>query len=124
MTLANWMVLAAAFLPWITTGIAKAGAPDFDNARTQDGAARQRGWRARALAAHRNHFEAFPPFAAAVILAEQFHAPQSRVDALAAVFVLARIAYTAAYIADRASVRSGVWFVGVACVVWLFLLPA
>jgi uncharacterized MAPEG superfamily protein len=35
-----------------------------------------------------------------------------------------RLLYTAIYLADLASLRSVVWFAGVVCVAWLFLLAA
>jgi uncharacterized MAPEG superfamily protein len=123
MTIAHWMLLLAAFLPLFVAWIGKQGAPDFDNASPRVWAERQTGWRARAIAAQQNQFEAFPPFAAAVLAAEFAHAPQARIDALAVAFVATRIAYTAAYLSDRATTRSAVWAVGFACVVWLFVLP-
>ena len=123
MTIANWMLLLAAFLPIVIAGIGKRGAADYDNATPREWAERQTGWRARAIAAQKNQFEVYPPFAAAVLVAEYAHAPQARIDALAVVFVGARIIYTAAYLSDRATLRSAVWAAGFACVVWLFVLP-
>src|SRR5438067_217261 len=70
------------------------------------------GWRQRADWAHRNHFEAFPAFAAAVFVAELTHAPQNRIDLLAGIFVLLRVIYTALYLADQATLRSVFWFLG------------
>ncbi len=80
------------------------------------------GWRARADAAHRNHFEAFPAFAAAVIIAQLKHTPQPTIDALAAGFIVARLVYTGCYLAGLASLRSLVWFAGVGCTLALFLV--
>ena len=118
MTFALWMILVAGFLPWATTGLAKSGG--FDNRAPRDWVNTLTGWRQRADWAHRNHFEAFPIFAAAVLTASFIHAPQGRVDVLAGAFVLFRLAYTGAYIADRATLRSVAWFGGVICVVGLF----
>ncbi len=120
MTFAFWAVLAAAILPYLTTGLAKSGG--FDNRAPREWQARLTGWRQRADWAQRNHFEAFPPFAAAVIIATLAHAPQGRVDALAGVFVVMRVIYTAMYVADWANLRSVVWFLGVLCVVALFCI--
>lgn len=120
MTFAYWMVLAAAFLPYATVLLAKAGG-DVDNRAPRRDLALLTGWRQRADWAHRNHFETFAPFAAAVIIAELTHAPQLEIDALAATFVLLRIAYTAFYIADRARLRSLSWSLGFVCVLALFV---
>ena len=121
MNIAHLMVLIAALLPYLTVGGAKAQ-PAYDNSKPRDSLATLTGWRARANWAHQNHFEAFAPFAAAVILAEISHASQSRIDALAVAFVAIRVAYTAAYLGNAASVRTLIWMAGLACVVWLFVL--
>jgi uncharacterized MAPEG superfamily protein len=121
MNIAHLMVLIAALLPYLTVGGAKAQ-PAYDNSKPRDSLATLAGWRARANWAHQNHFEAFAPFATAVILAEIAHASQSRIDALAVAFVVIRVAYTAAYLSNAASVRTLIWIAGLACVVWLFVL--
>lgn len=123
MTIAYWCVLAAALIPYLTVGFAKSRR-DFDNARPREWLARLEGWRARAHWAHQNAFEAFPPFAAAVIIAHLAGAPQSRVDALALVFVAARVAYSAFYILDRPALRTVVWTAGIGCVIGLFVAAA
>lgn len=123
MTLANWMILAAAMLPYLAAVIAKAGAAGFDNSAPRAWLEKQGGFRQRADWAQRNHFEAFPPFAAAVILAQMAGAPQGRIDLLALAFVLLRLAYTGAYLANLATPRSLLFGLGIGCVVWLFLLP-
>jgi uncharacterized MAPEG superfamily protein len=122
-TIAYWCVLAAALTPYLAVVLAKAR-PDFDNHAPRAWLEKLSGWRRRADWAHRNSFEAFPPFAAAVIIAHLAQAPQSRIDLLAVVFVLARLAYIALYIADRASLRSLVWSVGLLCVLGLFVISA
>lgn len=123
MTLAVWMILAAAILPYLCTLLAKAGAPGFDNASPRSWQEQLTGWRQRADWAQRNHFEAFPAFAAAVVLAQVAGAAQGRIDALAVAFVLLRLAYTGAYLANRPTLRSLCFALGFACVVWLFVLP-
>ncbi len=117
------MILVAAMLPLVTTGVAKAGGSGYDNAAPRAWESTLSGWRARASAAHRNHIEAFAPFAAAVLVAHLAHGPQRVADGLAAVFILARLAYTAAYIQGAATARSAVWFVGLLCVILLFCAP-
>src|SRR5207249_4652494 len=75
------------------------------------------GWRQRADWAHRNHFEAFPTFAAAVLVAKLTHAPQTWIDQLAGAFVLLRVIYTALYVAGQATLRSIVWSLGLITVI-------
>jgi len=123
MTIAYWCVLAAALIPYFTVAVAKSKG-DFDNAAPRDWLARQEGFRKRALWAHQNAFEAFPPFAAAVIIAQTAQASQSWIDLLAIVFILARVAYSAFYILDKPTLRSIVWTVGFGCVVGLFIVAA
>jgi uncharacterized MAPEG superfamily protein len=124
MTTAYWCVLVAALLPFLFTGIAKFSGPGFNNRRPRDFQAQLTGMRARAHWAHLNSLEAFPPFAAAVIIAHQLAAPQGSIDALAIGFIVARLAYGALYIADLQLLRSIVWTIGLGCVVALFVIAA
>lgn len=123
MTTAYWCVLAAGLLPYVATVTAKIGAR-FDNRRPREWLAQQTGWRARANAAQLNGFEAFPLFAAAVLIAHQLGAPQPRVDALALTFVAARVVYLACYLADVHWLRSVAWFVGIGSAVAIFVAGA
>ena len=125
MSIALWCVLVAALLPFVATIMAKAGnARTFDNHNPREWLAKQTGKAARANAAQANSFEAFPFFAAAVIVATMLHAPQARVNLLAMIFIAARIAYIACYLADQATLRSLVWFVGIACTFAIFVAGA
>lgn len=119
MTFAYWCVLAAALLPYVTIALAKYDR-GYDNRAPRDWEARLEGRARRAVFAHQNHFEAFAPFAAAVIIAHLARAPQLPVDVLAGAFIAARIAYTWAYLADRHALRSLLWMAGLACVIGLF----
>ncbi len=123
MTIAYWCILAAAMLPYLTVAAAKA-APGFNNSTPRLWLEQLSGWRQRAYWAHQNAFEAFPPFAAGVIVAHLAHVAQGRIDALAITFVVARIAYSVMYIADKAALRSLVWAVGMLCVLGLFISAA
>ncbi len=120
MTFALWTILAAAVLPYLSVALAKFGGAGYDNAAPRSSMERLQGWRRRADWAHRNHIEAFAPFAAAVLVAQWAHGPQGLVNWLAGGFVLLRVAYTAAYILDRPALRSVLFFLGFACVVGLF----
>ena len=67
--------------------------------------------------------EAFPFFAAAVILAYQFGAPRGWLDALAVTFVGLRVLYIGAYWSDRATLRSTIWALALLTVLAIFALP-
>ena len=123
MTAALWCVLTAAFLPYVGTVLAKAGGhmPASANRDPRSWLATLEGWPKRAHAFQLNSFEAFAPFAVAVLVAQTLHAPQGRVDALALAFIGLRVAYLICYLTDRATLRSWLWLGGLACTVALFL---
>ena len=115
-TVAYWCVLIAALLPIVCAGIAKSGMMStspreggYDNNNPRSWLARQTDWRARANAAQANTFEALPFFFAAVIIAHLLQADQTRLDILALMFVVLRIAYIMMYVADWAKARSLLW---------------
>lgn len=124
MTTAYWCVLAAGLLPYLFTAIAKLTGARFDNRDPRSWQAHLSGLPARAHAAHLNSFEAFPLFAAAVIIAQLAQAPQARIDQLALAFVALRLGYGICYLANWATIRSLVWALGFACVIALFVIAA
>ncbi len=115
MTIAYCCLLIAGLLPYIAVGFAKSGG-GYDNASPRESMAKFQGRQARAVAAHANSFEAFPFFAAVVLLAGVSHPDPLLVNVLAVVFIFARIGYIAAYLADRPLLRSIIWMVGIGCV--------
>jgi uncharacterized MAPEG superfamily protein len=121
MTVAYWCVLIAAVIPLVAIVIAKAGGERYNNRHPRVWLDKQQGYRARATAAQSNSFEAFPFFAAAVIIAHLTNAPQGRLDLLAIVFVVARIVYVVCYLADWHWARSLVWAIGFVTCVVIFL---
>ena len=122
MPIAYWCILLAGLLPIGTVAIAKWGKRDFDNSEPRAWMERLTGLRRRADYAHRNHFEAFPFFAAAVLVAQQIGVAQTRIDTLAVAFIVARLIYTVLYLRDLSSLRSFAWMIGYGCVVALFIL--
>lgn len=115
-------VLVAGLLPIVCAGIAKWGAGSYDNHNPRAWMAQQEGRRARANAAQQNGFEAFPFFAAAVALA-LFRSVDTTTVALCGWFFIAmRIAYIYCYVSDRPTLRSIVWILGLASVIWLYVL--
>lgn len=124
MTVALWCVLAAALLPYLATTIAKAGGERYENRDPRAWLERQQGLRLRAHNAQLNGFEAFPFFAAAVIVAQMLQAPQERIDALALIFVVARVGYLVCYLADWHWARSVAWLLGWLACIFLFVSGA
>ena len=117
-TLAYWCVLVMALMPVVCAGIAKSGMMGtprreggYDNDNPRNWLSLQTDWRARANNAQANTFEALPFFFAAVIIAHQLQAPQWRIDLLALAFVALRVAYVAAYVKNKANLRSAVWVI-------------
>jgi uncharacterized MAPEG superfamily protein len=113
-------VLIAGLLPYLGTMAAKWGFRRFDNNNPREWLAQQTGFRARGNAAQANSFEAFPFFAAGVIIATLAQVDTARIDLYAMVFVAARVGFIVCYVADKASLRSLCWLVGLLSVVGLF----
>jgi uncharacterized MAPEG superfamily protein len=117
MTIALWCVLVAGFLH-VPFTLASKWSKRFDNASPRAYQEQLSGWRQRAHWTQQNSFEAFPLFAAAVIICHL------AADGLALGFIALRIAYGLCYLADQATLRSIVWFGAQACVVALFVVAA
>jgi uncharacterized MAPEG superfamily protein len=112
MSFATVCLVIAAVLPIACAAIAKWGLGDYDNRNPRAWLAAQTGGRARAVAAQANSWEAFPVFAAGVLVAMQAGASPLTVDLLAGFFVASRIAYIWLYVTDRATAPSIVWTFG------------
>lgn len=129
MTQAELCILIACVLPWGCAWLAKFkgmgkrhSEGGFDNHHPRAWLANLQGWQARANAAQQNSFEALPLFIAGVLVAQRMQAPQSTIDLLAWLFVLARVAYIAAYVGDYATPRSMLWAIGtIICVAMFFI---
>ena len=124
--IAYWCILIAALLPYALAGIAKTSAPGYNNRNPRAWLAKQTGnYRVqRANAAHLNAFEAFAPFAAAVLMAQAAGVDAGRIALLALAFVAMRIAHAAFYLADVQLARSLSWLGGFACVMALMVMAA
>jgi uncharacterized MAPEG superfamily protein len=125
MTVAEWCVFGTLMLCLLTIASVKwIGFRRFDNARPRDPSFYEDPIRARALGAHQNGLEAFPFFAAAVLLAEFRIAPQRLIDELAILFLIVRVAYVFTYLGNRPTLRSILWSIGFAINIAIFFLPA
>jgi uncharacterized MAPEG superfamily protein len=121
MAVAYSCLLIAAFMPLIFAAYAKFSSKGYDNSAPREFLEKLRGKSKRAHYAQLNSFEAFPVFAAAVIVAHLAGVMQSRITVLAVLFVVFRVLYGICYIADKHSLRSTVWFCAFFCVVGLFI---
>jgi len=123
---AYWCVLVAALLPYLWTTVAKASGDRYDNRDPRGWLARQTEPRVhRANSAQLNAFEAFAPFAAAVLMAQVAGVDQGRIALLSIVFVVLRILHGTVYtLGMKHSLRSLVWFGAFLCVIALVVLAA
>jgi len=121
MTIAFWCVLVAALLPYATFAFSSR---DLDPKVPRKGVANLEGFAARAHGAHLNAFEAFPPFAAAVIISHIVEGASATVNVLAILFILARLGHMGFYLADRPPLRSACFFVGALLVIAIFVQNA
>ena len=123
--IAFWCVLIGGLLPYLAVGLAKfTPGSGYDNSRPRQSEAAMGGFRARALAAHLNGFEAFPLFAAAVLMASHLGAGGGRLDRMAMAWVVLRLAYMAVYCAGLATLRSVLWAAAIAVTIAIATLPA
>jgi len=120
MTIALYCVLAAGLMPFLWTGVAKGRGPRY-NVNVRLWQSKLEGAAQRAHAAHLNSFEAFPLFAAAVIVAQMNGAVQGRIDMLALAFIGLRVVYGILYLANLASLRSLAWMAALVCTIMIFV---
>jgi uncharacterized MAPEG superfamily protein len=120
MTIAFWCVLVAALLPYSVFGPAAA---KLDMKLPRRLVGDLEGLPARAYGAHLNHFESFPFFAAAVIIAHLLSGPNALTNWLAVLYIAVRLFYTAMYLTGRQPFRSASFFVGLFIVVAIFVSP-
>jgi len=124
-SIAYWCILAAAVLPYLWYSVARAFAGRIDNHDPRLGMGRLEEGRARrANNAQYNAFEAFAPFAAAVLMAQFAGVDAARVSQLAIAFIVLRVLHGVFYVANVHALRSLAWALGYACVVWLMVLSA
>ena len=125
MTVAEWCIFASLMLTLLSIASVKwFRFGRFDNSKPRDPAFYEDPIATRALGAHQNGIEAFPFFAAAVLLAEFRACPQNLINELAILFVIVRIAYVFTYIGNRPTLRSILWSIGFAINIAIFFLPA
>ena len=125
MTVAYWCILIAAFLPYVWVFLAKTGAKGYNNKDPRGWLAKQDSyWVRNAHAAHLNAFEAFPAFAAGVLMAQFAGVDPSLITQLAIAFIVLRILHGIFYLTARQLLRSLTWLFGFACVAALMVSAA
>ena len=126
MTVALWCILIALFLPPLCALIAKVSSGRFGMRDNHDPRAfldTLSGLPRRAHAAQQNSYEAFPAFAAAVLVADIVgNAEQVTQDVLGVMYITSRLLYILCYLADWAALRSLVWLAGLAIIVAFFVV--
>ena len=126
MTVALWCILIALMLNPLCALIAKVASGRFGLKDNHDPRAfldTLSGLPRRAHAAQQNGYEAFPAFAAAVLVADIVgNAEQVTQDVLGVMYITSRLRYIICYLADWAALRSLVWFAGLAIIVSFFVV--
>ncbi|EKT4483333.1 MAPEG family protein [Pseudomonas putida] len=126
MTVALWCILIALMLNPLCALIAKVASGRFGLKDNHDPRAfldTLSGLPRRAHAAQQNGYEAFPAFAAAVLVADIVgNAEQVTQDVLGVMYITSRLLYIICYLADWAALRSLVWFAGLALIVSFFVV--
>jgi uncharacterized MAPEG superfamily protein len=126
MSIPFWCVFISALLIYVARmPVARAMKEQggYNNHLPRQQQAQLTGFGARALAAHQNSIEAFILFAVGVLMAHTTQTMGWLIDLLAIIFVIARVLYLGFYLADRPSLRSLVWLVGLVCSLLLMISP-
>jgi len=114
------LLLIAACLPYACALIAKAGGKGFDNNHPRLWLERQQGWRARANDAQQNLFEGLPLYFLAVLWALLYrHIDEQTLTLWMLAWLLLRVGYIGAYLANLGMLRSLLWFLALAVNLWL-----
>ena len=126
MSIPFWCVFISALLIYIArlpVGKAMKEQGGYDNHLPRQQQGQLTGYGARALAAHHNTIEAFILFAVGVLMAHTTQTAGWLIDALAIIFVIARVLYLWFYLADLPKLRSLVWLVGLVSSLLLMISP-
>ena len=127
MTIAFWTLLIAIMLPWLMALIKKTHSSlreKYSNRAPRVSEGRLEGVSQRVSWAEQNSYEVLPSFIAAVVVAHLAGAEQYQADILATVFVASRMFYCLCYLKNWAMLRSVVWFIGLLCIIGLFVISA
>lgn len=87
----------------------------YDNHYPREQQDKLKGFGARALAAHKNSFESMIIFTPACLTAIATHQVTPTLQVLAIAHVVSRFIYHLFYLMNLATLRSTIWFIGIAC---------
>ena len=113
-----WCLIIAALLPYIAKiplAVAMNKAGGYDNHYPREQQANLKGFGARALAAHQNAFESLIIFSIAIVLAISTGNTGEKVQILAMIHIVARVAYNILYLLNIGVLRSLSWAVSAVC---------
>ncbi|XID74853.1 MAPEG family protein [Alkanindiges sp. WGS2144] len=121
-----YIILTACLLPYVFTMIAKlaGGFKPRDNQNPREFLAQTTGLAARAHAVQQNSFESLPLFLTSVLIAEYLVTPAFLTFNLGVAYLILRLLYGLAYLANLATLRSMLWLLSMVCPVLLLLLAA
>jgi uncharacterized MAPEG superfamily protein len=94
----------------------------YNNSEPRAQQAKLDGLGRRALGAHQNGFEAFAPFAIGVLASIQRGGNVQAAAYMSILFIVARSAYIYAYLANKPTLRSGMWTLGILATSVLMIL--
>lgn len=119
-----YVILAACLLPYVFTMIAKlsGGFSLKDNYNPRAFLANTTGLAARANAVQQNSFESLPLFLVSILMAEYLVVPSGISLKLGIAYLVLRVLYGFAYLANLPAFRSIIWLLSMACPVLLLLL--
>ncbi len=119
-----YIILAACLLPYVFTTIAKfsSGYTLRDNRNPREFLAKTTGIAARANAVQQNSFESLPFFLVSMLMAEYLVMPSVLMIYLGVAYLVLRLLYGCAYLANLATLRSILWLLSMACPTLLLLL--
>ena len=118
-----YLILIACLLPYIFTIIAKVtgGFKGSDNQNPREFLAKTTGLSARANAVQQNSFESLPLFIAAILMAEYMVVPQGFTMMMGSAYIVLRIIYGICYLLNLSTLRSIIWFMSMACPIFLLI---
>jgi uncharacterized MAPEG superfamily protein len=115
--------LTLVYVPRLVVAFGQSKQPEgLDNKHPRAQQARLTGWAFRANSAHANAFEAFAPFAAAVLAARSAGADPAQLGTYALAHVALRAVYTALYIGNVDKLRTLVWVLSFGVTFRIFFL--
>lgn len=126
MTPLLWTLVAATILVYISKApmnFITIKAEGYDNHHPRLQHQTMKGAGHRAWAAHQNTIEAYPMFAAGVLVSQFSQADPYWSLILGILFLVARVVFIALYLLDQAFLRSTSWAVGYGSTLGLMVLP-